>query len=678
MKIQPIFRAILLIITLSFSSLEGRFFSLDDPNSPVFLSLSRTQGKGIGHRISYTSLDLLLSPNLPCDFSPFIDLRGHCFDDGRWAANAGIGTRFLAEPCNAILGANIYYDYRETKKKDYHQVGFGLEWINCEWEVRANAYFPIGKTKGPDSDYKQLGFKNNGYWLRKKKEIAFRSGEFELAYRWPEYRCVQFYTGSGAYYLSGHGRSSIGAKIDISAYFMQYCSVDIKATYDNIFNTNVQARFTLTIPLGGKKLCEQNRCDNYFLLRPVCRREIIALEKKKIVRPATNLVTGEPLKFIFVNNTNKKSKEKGAKATLENGNANSNDNGTGTFEDPFNTLVQAQKASKPHDIIYVHAGDETNKGMDQGIVLKDNQMLLGAGSPHHFPIKEGILLIPEEKREDNRLVLPTISNNNGNAIELANCNQVHGINIQASNWGVHGQTINSVSLVNNSIRGPLQGGGIFIENFSGEAIINHNTIEGRYESSSLGINLGSYGSSTANISLLGNKISHFGTGTLLFSQDESQMTSMFSQNKIYQCQLDGLTLGSFGNSTHSAVLFNNCCFEMGAASIKAFSESNFHARILQNEANTSATGLALYSFNKGVLTAEVDSNAFLGDTQHGFVSATSGTGDIIGLRLINNKCEKGSYLIQNNGNGSKVLLQHSPNNEGEMIFQGLVEPAMAE
>lgn len=677
MKFQLI-RAFFLFLALTSSSLEGRFLSLDDPNSPVFLSLSRTQGKGIGQKRSYTSLDLLISPEIPCDFSPFIDLRGHIFDDGKWAANTGIGSRFLAEPYNAIIGGNIYYDYRRTKKNRYHQVGFGLECLSCEWEVRANAYLPFGKTKSSGFELTQLEFRGHAYYLSKKREVALKSVELEVAYRWPLYHSVQFYTGAGGYYLTGHGKNSLGAKVDISSQFLQYCTVDLMATYDAIFHFNAQARVSLSIPFGGKKACDQVGYDNYFQLRPVCRREIIATHNKKTAIPATNLITNEPLRFIFVNNTNELSSKKKVKAASKQESEKDNKYGKGTFEDPFNTLAQAEKMSKPHDIIFVHHGDGTNKGMDNGIVLKDYQMLFGAEVPQVFPIKEGILHINLNKT--NNVLVPTITNYSGNAIELANCNQIHGINIHALQWGIHGKDVENVSLVSNFIRGPLQQGGICIENFKGKAFFNFNIIEGQGQSKTLGISLGSYGSSEATVSLNRNKIYYFDTGAKIFSQDNSQMTSKLSENMIYQCSQDGLNIGSLGNSTHNATLYNNICYEMGGTAVRAFSESNFHGRFVANVANTSSLGIELISFNKGILTADLDGNYLIDNKQHGFSAVTAGTGDAIGLHLINNICGKNgtTYLIQNNGLSSQILLQHSPNNMGTFIFEGLITPATAE
>src|SRR5690242_8258959 len=54
-------------------------------------------GPGVGYKKGYTTLETFLAPAPDLwSFMPFVDLRGHLFDDGKeWAANAGLGVRKL-------------------------------------------------------------------------------------------------------------------------------------------------------------------------------------------------------------------------------------------------------------------------------------------------------------------------------------------------------------------------------------------------------------------------------------------------------------------------------------------------------------------------------------------------------------------------------------------------------
>ena len=70
--------------------------------------------------------------------------------------------------------------------------------------------------------------------------------------------------------------------------------------------------------------------------------------------------------------------------------------GSGTFESPFPTLIQAQDASAPNDIIYVFTGDGTDKGMNAGIMLQKGQQLFGASINHTIKTTMGHVKIPAQ------------------------------------------------------------------------------------------------------------------------------------------------------------------------------------------------------------------------------------------------------------------------------------------
>lgn len=55
--------------------------------------------------------------------------------------------------------------------------------------------------------------------------------------------------------------------------------------------------------------------------------------------------------------------------------------GDGSKERPFNTLKAAEAAMRAHDAVYVHRGDGTTTGQDQGIVIdKVGISLIGSGT----------------------------------------------------------------------------------------------------------------------------------------------------------------------------------------------------------------------------------------------------------------------------------------------------------
>src|SRR5262249_37894773 len=144
-------------------------------------------------------------------------------------------------------------------------------------------------------------------------------------------------------------------------------------------------------------------------------------------------ITGLPLQFFFVNNTAF--------------------DGDGTFEHPFGTLLQSQVASSATDVIYVFPGDGTDKGMDSGIVLKDDQILTSSFLPFPIHSKFGDFIIPA--MSDTR---PTISNFNA-VVTLANRNTVQGFIINGSTIGIEAPTaIESFSMFNNELNITSQSG----------------------------------------------------------------------------------------------------------------------------------------------------------------------------------------------------------------------------
>ena len=114
-------------------------------------ALRHIEGKGIGYNQGYTTVELLFSPKNGYDaMLIFGDLRGHIFNDGKLAANAGIGMRFLVK--DRICGWNAYYDYRNTRRQHYHQIALGFESLGERWDVRINGYLPVGAKKSPFFD----------------------------------------------------------------------------------------------------------------------------------------------------------------------------------------------------------------------------------------------------------------------------------------------------------------------------------------------------------------------------------------------------------------------------------------------------------------------------------------------------------------------------------------------
>ena len=104
--------------------------------------------------------------------------------------------------------------------------------------------------------------------------------------------------------------------------------------------------------------------------------------------------------------------------------------GDGSMTAPFNLLSAAQSASIAGDTIFIFGGDQTPKNQNSGIVLKDDQQLIG---------------------EDGKR--PVINNLAGAGVTLANNNTLRGIAIDGSaQQGVNGGATRGLTVDNVVIR----------------------------------------------------------------------------------------------------------------------------------------------------------------------------------------------------------------------------------
>ena len=83
-------------------------FASEDGNTNHYrTTLRHIESGGIGYKKGYTTLEIFLAPNTnQWKVIPFLDMRGHIFDNAKWAANAGLGLRTLYG--NWIYGINTY------------------------------------------------------------------------------------------------------------------------------------------------------------------------------------------------------------------------------------------------------------------------------------------------------------------------------------------------------------------------------------------------------------------------------------------------------------------------------------------------------------------------------------------------------------------------------------------
>ena len=127
----------------SASDRADRNAACHSPYHRMHFGVRHTEARGVGYKDGYTTLEGFgICDNNP-SFMPFLDLRGHVFNNGKLAGNFGIGSRSVLSGINHILGAYLYYDVRqENHSFTINQLSPGIELLGKRMEYRVNRILP--------------------------------------------------------------------------------------------------------------------------------------------------------------------------------------------------------------------------------------------------------------------------------------------------------------------------------------------------------------------------------------------------------------------------------------------------------------------------------------------------------------------------------------------------------
>jgi hypothetical protein len=387
---------------------------------------------GIGYEYGYTTAEVFFASDPSYwKVTPFFDARGHVFDNGKSAANAGAGLRVLWR--NRAYGINTYYDYRNTGRFHSNQIGAGIETLGELFDFRINGYLPVGAKTSDVYDTAFAAFSGHYLLLSQKIESAMKGADAEFGFHFGKSNSFDFYAAAGPYYFIGKDAPATwGGKARISGVFKDILTLEISDSYDRTFQNKFQGQVALSFSFGPKSKIEQRgrtckgaKALNNRMLQSVKRQEIIVIDKTKKNTVAINPVTGLPYFFVFVDNTS---------------------SSNGTYESPYPSLAQAQDSSSPHDVLYVFPGDGTTTGMDSGIYLKENQIFWGSGVTHSIQTSQGAISIPAQS-SSSPMITNTNINTEGNAINLETNNTISGFIIaSAINDAIYGTDLQSLEV----------------------------------------------------------------------------------------------------------------------------------------------------------------------------------------------------------------------------------------
>lgn len=247
----------------------------DDDQLPEWMITSYTAGTGLGYSVPYSSLGFFLAP--PSEdqqtFS-FLDLKGHLFNNGMEAANAGLGIRYFDDDCPSLLwGLNLVYDYYKNTRHTYNQIGAGFEIMSERWDFHLNAYVPIGDKRKDIYRFNYDFFKalkNDDpsllqFGLRAREQFALNGIDTLFGYRFCNWFANMSYDlriSAGPYFYWGRSAktknafaakhvSALGGRLKTDISLNQVISLSGIVTYDSLYKWCGQGVISLNIPFGA-------------------------------------------------------------------------------------------------------------------------------------------------------------------------------------------------------------------------------------------------------------------------------------------------------------------------------------------------------------------------------------------------------------------------------------------
>ncbi|MBS0647858.1 MAG: right-handed parallel beta-helix repeat-containing protein [Verrucomicrobia bacterium] len=674
------------------------------------LYFKHIEAKGIGYKKGYSTVGAFLTPyTMFADFLPFADLRGHVFNDGKFAANAGLGVKYLSNH-PFVFGAGVYYDFRQARKTHFNQVSLGLETLARRWEARLNGYLPVGSKKHVQTKSQSVGynfdhfaghhlFYNETFFVKKRTEFAMKGADAEFG--WHLLKPQEDYTlyaAAGPYYYNGERKHAWGGKVRVEGRITPYVTLEVSDSYDNIFHNIVQGQVSINVPFGGKIQKKNGRfktsCSTALsmearMMRPLYRQEIIVADTErkhffKTVDPLALSPQGEPINILFVN-------------------PNSTGPGDGTFENPYALLTDAQAASLPGDVFYVYPG---NISLTSSFVLIDNQSLLGSSTAQTVPVLVAphqviALTIPAQTSG-----LPIITGNgtNGKAVIHFNGDKViiSGFNIIQNDTNAIIDNfflptfdylpISDVTIMNNILTQNVQSDGILFRSISGNNILSNNTFENNGNGLH-GISIDQEGLTTGSFSITRNTINQWNNGdgaifvrTNTNDFEGAKLTINIQDNNLNNSlNGGGISIISFGNSLINATINNNIIINNSGDGIflNSFNQSTINANVFQNTCNNNKDfGIKFDPHDNSTMNVVFTQNILNSNNQAGigfnFTFAQFMTDVSITATIDRNTCNKnlgtGMYFETDGSNVSNMHFTISNNsiigNGDSMIGNG--------
>ncbi|MBD1804226.1 right-handed parallel beta-helix repeat-containing protein [Microcoleus sp. FACHB-SPT15] len=620
-----------------------------------------TTGSGVGYSSSFGSLEGFV-PLSQTPGSNLTFLEGRLLlstEDFNLGGNLVLGHRVYNAEANRVLGGYIAFDNRSTGNSSFNQVGVGFESLGESWEVRGNAYVPVGNTRqltaetisdlgvSASDPFFQDNFlavtRNQQQQLNRRFEAAMTGVDLEAGVKLASLGQTGPLRGyAGLYYYDAPDSDEVlGWRTRLEARPTDTLRLGLALSNDATFGTNlvvsVGANFPGTRPRGLSqdervlaRLGESPQRNANIVVDEQVESELLTMQDTVFV---TNPFTGEPWRFQHVN------------LGLGTGN--------GTVETPTATVAEALAVAQPNDIVYVQPG--TAPAIPAFTIPDGVQVLSTAPVQRIDTVELGNVQLPLSGAGALPEVTGTVTLGNDTTLSGFAVNAVPGA-------GIVGTNINNIVIRENAIANSTAEG-ISLSNVSAQVEVTDNTISnsGR-EGFNLNNNLGE-----VELVLAGNTITDNGalaadgdgvnvelrndaTGT--FDLTNNTITNNLGRGGI----ADGVDFKLFDNASGTANLTDN-----------TISGNQLNGINLDLEATTSGTlnltGNTITGNESGGLDVLVSNDA-------------SGTFNLTGNTISNNKLRGVALAFADRTTGSINLTDNTiSENQDDGVYLQLSDQA---
>jgi hypothetical protein len=243
------------------------------------IKIHHGEGNSLQASPGYSTIDYLLMSAWD-KFDILLTARIHLLNLGKHAGNVGIGYRHSVGK-NGVLGANLFYDFRQFQNKPIQQFGMGLEWFSQDFDIRINGYIPMGSCSS-FSKVKYKNFSADDFYIEKKSYMALPCIQMELGL--PLTQVI--YLAAGPYYFPNkhleewNGGNAMGGFIRTLISLPRGHTFSGLISYDKIFKGITRGVISLNIALGPTTTSDDLARVRNLRQIPIYRNEIIHVQNK--------------------------------------------------------------------------------------------------------------------------------------------------------------------------------------------------------------------------------------------------------------------------------------------------------------------------------------------------------------------------------------------------------------